>query len=214
MGAKTYKVIIELGGTMSKPDLPIHLDGLLSSAKTVEDGGDWTNQHDLPIERFEGKSGWCFKASTLRFRPIAQEVVAKTNKIDVTHLAEIVKNGVTKIPNKVSTASGKYKADLYFDSVVLVDVVEAYVVTDSPERVLELLKTLRFIGGNKGLGLGLVKSVQLEEAVKEEADHWQHRFLPSEIDADCHPVVGRLRSPYWKHDEQVIVYNKAWNVVP
>ncbi len=210
MGAKTFKVTFCMDGKMAKPIEPIHLDGLLSAARTMEEGGDWSHQHDLPVERLETDNGWCFKASSLKINSVSQYTVAKTNKMDVTELAAQVQAKLTKIPNKVSTDSGKYKADLFFDSVLLVDTVEGYVVTDSPERVLALLKKLKFIGARTKLGLGGVKSVEIEPATIEESEAWQYRHLPTPLDGQCHPSSGHLKAPYWKKTGQQVIFRKIW----
>jgi CRISPR type IV-associated protein Csf3 len=211
MVAKTYKVTFEMEGKMGKPVDPIHLDGLLAFARTQEDGGDWTNQLDLPVERFETEAGWCFKASSLYYEPISQQTVAKTNKTDVTYLASLLEKGITKVPNKVSAASGKYKASLYFDTVLLVKELIAYVATDNPGRVHEMLATINFIGPNRKLGLGAVLSVNIEEASIEEADLWQNRHLPVAIDEACYPISGHLQPPYWNKSNQNTIYRRPWS---
>ncbi|MGR5448684.1 hypothetical protein ACP3V3_02625 [Vibrio sp. PNB22_3_1] len=210
MDAKTYKVTFIMAGKMAKPIDSIHLDGLLSAARTLEDNGDWTHQHDIPVERLDTDNGWCFKASSLKINAISQYTSAKTNKMDITELAAQAQAKLTKVPNKVSTSAGKYKADLFFDSILLVDTVEGYVVTDSPDRVLALLKKLKFIGARTKLGLGGVNRVDIEPALPEERDAWQFRHLPIPLGEQCHPSTGQLRAPYWRKTGQQMIFRKIW----
>lgn len=198
---------------MSKPDTPIHLDALLSAARTRENNGDWSVQHDLPIERFVSETNpehWCFKASTLKFHAYSQDTVSKTLKVDRTKLAEFVELGITKVPNKVSTASGAYKAALYFDTVLLSDQAEAYLVTDDPERVLALLQRLDAVGSKRKLGLGQIGYVEINEVSSEEDEHWTYRNLPEPLCNNCYRADGQLFAPYWNKSALKPIYQKVW----
>lgn len=196
------KVTFTIDGCMFAPSFPIHLDGLLAWARVQEaieqdpNLNDFSVQHDLPLEKIEKDGLWCWKASTLKLNVTAMHGYAFTRRVNLEQLVEVRDMGVLrKIPNKIPTSKGKFKADQTFAADRHVSTVEAWCVGDKT-AIERLLARITHIGARRKVGKGEVRSVTVELA--DEANQlWQNRIMPWALGEDWEPLIARYVAPYW-----------------
>ncbi len=208
------KITFTIDGVMFAPSFPIHLDGLLAWARVQEEFEtnpameNYDAQHDLPLEKVEQDGKWCWKASQLKINTIGVQGYAFTRRVSLDQLVAVADMGVIrKIPNKIPTSKGKFKADLTFAADRIVSTVEAWCIGEKVE-IERLLSRITHIGARRKVGKGKVKSVTVE--VEPSANElWQDRVMPWPLGDDWVPMVGRCVAPYWNKLEQQTCYMRC-----
>lgn len=196
------KITFTIDGVIFAPSFPIHLDSLLAWARVQEEldsNPDMSNfdiQHDLPLAKAEKDDKWCWQASELTFNVKGMYGYAFTRRVNLEQLVAVSEIGVLrKIPNKIPTSKGKFKADLTFVSDRLVSTAEAWCIGDKSE-VERLLARITHIGARSKLGKGLIRNIQVD--IDSSANiKWQNRIMPWPLGEDWEPLSARYVAPYW-----------------
>ncbi|AXZ89115.1 MULTISPECIES: hypothetical protein [Pseudomonas aeruginosa group] len=208
---------IQLAGPMIIPKHPIHLDGLLAAlhVQALEEAGHpspWDEQHNLPLERYVTQSGeWVFKASMLRGSPLIEpHLYMITSRTDTARVADDIEAGLLKCRQaRLNTSTGPFKSGLQNLHTVWVKELHADAIGDIP-AIEKLLQRLEFVGPRRGLGMGRVASVALEET---SGAQWTNRHLPLDADVDAStsliPQFGALRPPYWDKTAMTTIVSPA-----
>ncbi len=199
------------------PTIPIHLDGLLSWARVQQAiargvADPIAEQHDIPLERFIAKSGWCFKASWVDFRidteaPSTPEILHMVKRSNVTEISAAWESGVigAKYPY-YDPLRGLHKAGFYIHRRQWFGEAVAYGVGDI-DQVHALLSEITSIGKLRRRANGTVKLIEIIEDA-ESGRLWARRVLPS--GSECVAVepmasmLSPLRAPYWKRENAVV----------
>lgn len=206
-----FRVHITLKTPMVEPRRPIFLDGLLSGLRVAQDESvHWgKTQHDLPLERFETASGWCFKASAFQIKRLSAPMPwMLTGRINLVKAAEDRASGLLKLRSAVpNTAGGPFKASKFNIDLINAELV-AWGIGDI-EAVKVLLSECDQVGGRRSGAHGQVDSITVEP-VDEAGCKWYLRNLPSgsdtrEMGVEFVPEAGNLKAPYWNQVSQVMV---------
>lgn len=198
------------------PNLPIHLDGLLSWARVQQAAADGADdpialQHEIPIARHESTGGWCFKASWIDFQldpsaPAAPELLHMVKRSSVTEVARAWEAGSigAKVPY-YDSQRGLHKAGNYIHRRQWFGEAVAYGVGDI-EGVRALLHHITSIGKLRRRASGAVKLIELVEDQNAER-LWARRVLPtgprSVSSEQVATMMSPLRAPYWKRENAV-----------
>ena len=211
---KAFKVTFTLNGEVAVPRHLIHLDDLLAwaSVDAARESGvsdPIAAKDDLPLARYETDSGWCWKASALRFQVLSEpRLLCRTRRVDYETIAREKERLIEFRANKFTEGTGQYKGFDLRDPVQWVESANAYGVGDGA-AVEALLKRIQFIGGLRKLGLGRVRSFEISPS--NEKDAWRYRHLPEPC-ADHVPVIGGLNPPYWDRVRHQTVYEPILEV--
>ncbi|EMO4361379.1 TPA: hypothetical protein ACRMYO_006182 [Pseudomonas aeruginosa] len=210
---KPFRVTIQLAGPMIVPKHPIHLDGLLAAlhVQALEEAGHpspWDEQHNLPLERYVTQSGeWVFKASMLLGVPIVEpHLYMITSRTDATRVAEDIEAGLLKCRQaRLNSSTGPFKSGIQNLNTTWVKELCADGIGNLP-AIDKLLQNLEFVGPRRGLGMGRVAAVSIEETAEAR---WMNRHLPLDADIDNStsliPQFGALRPPYWEKTAMTVI---------
>lgn len=208
----------ELATPWCPPQLGLHLDGLVgwaeeqaaqAAGRDVEDFDALLA--DLPFAMHESAAGWVWKASLVR--PVAvlgSERRYMTTKTAITNFATRMHDG--RIEGRpittIDTVRGPYKNDAFWYTIEHVTRCVAYCVGD-PERIAPLLDQVTHLGKRARLDHGRIAPqngmLALIEEDGEALTRWRERHMP-EPENDHHPIVGRIRPPYWKGEGTTTVW--------
>lgn len=202
---RPFRVTIQLAGPMIIPKHPIHFDGLLAAlhVQALEEVGHpspWDEQHNLPLERYVTQSGeWVFKASMLLGALIIEpHLYTITSRTDAAKVMGDIESGLLKCRQaRINTASGHFKSGLLNLHTTWVRELRAEGIGEIP-AIEMLLQRLEFVGPRRGLCMGRVASVAIEETSEAQ---WMNRHLPLDAEVDRSEShihqIGALRPPYW-----------------
>lgn len=189
------RIDFHLGGAVSRPAFPIHLDSLIANRlvqKTLPFEADVPTMRaaieDLPLERREIGGDWVWTASTIAFDWAAppQNNLA-TKAVRAQEIAPFI--GARMLSNfrpdtKIDTGRGAFKSSLYTYETQWALKASAFCIGDKV-RIAELLEGLDQIGTKRRLGFGKVIDLEIFEDDRAN-DLWMFRNLPAEAN------VGRL----------------------
>ena len=193
---------------------PILLDAVLAAlqvdAASAQGHPDpWSVQHDLPLERYETDSDWVFKASFFRpsfefpVQPVAFEI--QTSRMSLDRVSQDMNDNLVKTGMAVANpAGGPFKTHFFSIPIQWVLRFEAYAIGKRHPIEL-LLSQLRYLGGRRSTGHGMVRQVSVEPVALESC-RWWDRPLPSDqtVASSSVRAYGRLHAPYWKGQRQEI----------
>ncbi len=209
------KVVIRLRTPMKEPDNLFHLDALLAAMRVQEaealSGAPVEPsevQHDLPVERYIAPSGeWVFKASAFHLaRESEVRMWMQTGRTDLTRFASDRASGFVKMrASKPNLAGGFFKSSAFHYPLVWAELT-AYCIGDKA-RVESLLARCEQIGGRRGVGSGVVESIEVQVVDQDECV-WAYRTMPQGAEREMRGIlfaqaVRALRPPYWDRASQV-----------
>jgi CRISPR type IV-associated protein Csf3 len=160
---------------------------------------------DLPLQKYESESGWCWKASKLKaVNYLGQERRYLTAKTPVFDMARKIVDGVvdSKGGSVIDTQRGIGKNSSLYYTLEHVAELHAWCVGDK-DGIEYYLSKLRAIGVKTRLGHGslsefddgkLFRIVEDDEALTK----WQYRNLPDRLSESMYPGIGTTHPPYWK----------------
>lgn len=207
MPLKPLKITFNLASRMVDPDKPIHLDGLLAWARVqqairADEPNPYNFGNNLPLAKETQDSLSVWKASALLFERKHVESFAFTKRNDPHDIAIKKREnnkGILEFgkKNKVDLQRGAYKQFQDFIPTIWPNKIVAYCVGDKTE-IKNLLNEISFLGKYSRMGLGKIKSIQIEE---DDTAHelWQQRFMPWPLD-EYFPLTGKATPPYWDHN--------------
>jgi CRISPR type IV-associated protein Csf3 len=211
---KPFKVTFTINGEVAVPSHLIHLDDLLAWASVDaarKSGMDnpIAAKDDLPLAVHDGDSGWCWKASALRFHVLSESrLLCRTRRVDYETIARKKDDLIDFRMTKFTEGTGPYKGFDVRDAVQWIDTATAFGVGHIA-KVQELLSRIHCIGSLRKLGFGRVRSFDVSPCGDEDA--WMYRHLP-ESSAGHVPVVGGLSPPYWDRTRHRTVYEPILEV--
>ena len=211
---KPFKVTFNLNWEVAVPRHLIHLDDLLAWAavdaarkRGVVD--PIPAKDELPLDWHSCASGWCWKASALRFQVLSEpRLLCRTRRVDYETIARKKDNLIEFQMNKFTEGTGQYKGFDLRDAVQWVDFAYGYGVGDV-SAVESLLERIHFIGGLRKLGFGRVRSFDVSPVDDDQA--WRYRHLPEPL-GDHVPAVGGLNPPYWDRTRHQTIYEPILEV--
>lgn len=200
---------------MKEPENLFHLDALLAAMRVQEaealcgrtvDPSEV--QHDLPLERYVAPSGeWVFKASAFRLQRESEvQMWMQTGRTDLTRFAVDRAAGFVKMrASKPNLAGGFFKSSAFHYPLVWAELT-AYCVGDKA-RVESLLARCEQIGGRRGVGSGVVESIEIQ-VVDQDDCVWAYRTMPTGAEREMQGIqfaqaVRALRPPYWDRASHV-----------
>lgn len=208
------RVEFKLATPWQPPHGGVHLDGLVAWAVKEEalrngtipqgDGDYAAIIADLPFEKHETASGWCWKASMLTVMGYAgQERRYLTAKTPVTAMAIDIGRRIVeeKGGSYIDTVRGIGKNAAMYYTLEHAEGFEAYCIGDF-DALTYLLQEIVAIGGKTRLGHGslrpfddgLLFRITRDESAREK---WMRRNAPVKLTDDMQPCVGSVRPPYW-----------------
>ena len=202
---RPFRVTMRLATPVVLPELPTHLDGLLSWARVQEadDAGELdpiSFQHDLPLERYGEGDEWCFKASWIDLHLLSdRRHLHYIRKSDVGEFHDAWEAGLFgKRKPHFDAARGATKA---YSLVVYEGVADTAIAEGigDIDRVRDLLSRVGNFGKLRHRGRGRVESCTVEEIQQAT---WTRRHLPVTYagpeSATYAKALMNMRAPYWE----------------
>jgi CRISPR type IV-associated protein Csf3 len=201
-GLLALQVVQESLRVASPPSPPV-----ASQQHSGDDGVDYAALiEDLPLEKYESDSGWCWKASKLTaVNYLGQERRYLTAKTPVNDMARKIVDGVVEAKGGsiIDTQRGIGKNSSLYYTLEHVAELHAWCVGDR-DGIDYYLSRLRAVGMKTRLGHGALTEFddgKLFRIVDDEdaRTKWQLRNLPDRLMPAMYPGVGATHPPYWKN---------------
>lgn len=207
------RIEFRLSGPWCPPHGGVHLDGLVAWAVKEEALRNASAANldyaaiiaDLPFEKHESASGWCWKASKLAvvgYRE--QERRYLTAKTPVADMALAIGDRIVEEKGgaNIDTVRGLGKNAALYYTLEHAQGFEAYCIGDF-DALSELLQEIDAIGVKTRLGHGSLRPFEdgkLFRITHDEtaAEKWKRRNAPERLLEEMIPAVGSVVPPYWK----------------
>jgi len=213
-----YKFIIGLGSPMASGNPVVHADGPLQYAKALEEIGrdgieelnpeDSPEHFDLPVRLQQAQKknaatrSWVWRCSALH--PVVDgstewNATKWRKRFDTDHDHQ-------QKETHINVTAGKFKS--YNASLPYTHASRLFFFadTESPERVVELLDSLKGLGKKTSQGYGRIQGVDYEESCVDPVVHEGKtlRNIPSHFFSELpsRQTIKRVgvRPPYWHHE--------------